>query len=543
MTATLSGVDTIPPDTVISGAPLAVTNLTTASFTFSATEANSSFACKLDSGAFAACTSPKNFSSLAAGSHTFQVQATDLASNTDPTPANYNWTIDLTAPDTTITSGPTGTISASNATFNWTGSDNLTAPGNLIYAYRLDPIQLSYSAFGTATMASYTGLGPGSYTFYVKAKDEAANEDGSPATRLFTVGVDTTPPDTNITSAPPALSNSTTAIFNFTATEAGSTFQCGLDGGLLTNCSSPQSYLVLGGGGHSFQVRATDPAGNTDPTPASYNWTVDVTAPVTSITSGPTGTISTNGGTFTWTGTDNLTAPGNLLYAYRLDPIEPNFSAFSSASAASYNNLADGNYTFYVKSRDQAGNEDPAPASQPFTVSVPVIGPLAIGTTSLPQGEVGVSYNVALGVSGGHPSYAISASAGTLPGGLRFVGQSIVGTPTVAGKKSFTVKVTDQAGASISRKYTVNINRSLTISSSTLKSGTVGRGYRTSLKASGGNKIYSWSWLPEPVPGLSLSPSGQITGIPTTPGTYHLTFQVTDSLGGTAQKNISLTIH
>ncbi|MGE5820190.1 MAG: M6 family metalloprotease domain-containing protein, partial [Deltaproteobacteria bacterium] len=266
MTATLAGLDTTPPDTVISGAPLAVTNLTTANFTFSSTEANSSFACKLDNGAFAACTSPKNYSSLATGSHTFQVQSTDLAGNTDPTPASYNWTIDLTAPDTTITGGPTGTISSNSAMFNWTGTDNLTATGSLVYAYRLDPIEPNYSAFGGATMASYSSLGVGTYTFYVKAKDQAANEDASPATRSFTVGVDTTPPDTSITSAPPALSNSTTAVFNFSATETGSTFQCSLDGGSFTNCSSPQSYLGLAGASHAFQVRATDSAGNTDPT-------------------------------------------------------------------------------------------------------------------------------------------------------------------------------------------------------------------------------------------------------------------------------------
>jgi M6 family metalloprotease-like protein len=540
MTATLAGIDTTPPDTSISGAPLAVTNLTTATFTFSATEANSSFTCQLDSGVFSACTSPKNYSGLVSGSHTFRVQATDLAGNTDPTPASYNWTVDLTAPDTSITSGPTGTITTGSATFEWTGSDNLTAPGNLVYAYRLNPIEPSYSAFGAATTASYASLAPGAYTFYVKAKDEAANEDGSPAALSFTVAVDTTPPDTNITSAPPALSNSAAAIFNFTATEAGSTFQCSLDGGLFTNCSSPQSYLALASGSHAFRVRATDAASNTDLTPASYNWTIDLAAPDTSITGGPTGTISANSATFNWTGTDNLTAPANLVYAYRLDPIEPSYSNFSSATAVSYNNLTGGNYTFYVKSRDQAGNEDLVPASQPFTVSVP--GPLRLGTTSLPQGEVGVSYSVTLGVSGGQPSYAIAAISGALPGGLSLVGQNIVGTPAAAGKLKFTLSVTDQSGVSVSRKYTLTINKALTISSSTLKSGTAGRGYKVSLKASGGKKNYSWSWLSEPLPGLSLSPNGRITGTPATPGTYNPAFQVTDPLGGVAQKTISLTI-
>jgi hypothetical protein len=72
-------------------------------------------------------------------------------------------------------------------------------------------------------------------------------------------------------------------------------------------------------------VPALDASGNTDATPATHSWTVDTAAPDTNITSGPTGTITENSATFTWTGTDNLTSTANLLYAYRLDPVEPGF--------------------------------------------------------------------------------------------------------------------------------------------------------------------------------------------------------------------------
>jgi len=182
-----SSVDVTPPNTTITGGPLALTNLTNASFTFSSSEANSSFACKLDSGAFATCTSPISYSGLVAGGHTFQAQATDSAGNTDSTPANYNWTIDLTAPDTSIATGPSGTITTNSASFTWTGSDNISAPANLFYAYRLDPIEPSFSAFGSATTRSYANLPSGNYTFYVKAQDQASNQDLSPASRSFTV--------------------------------------------------------------------------------------------------------------------------------------------------------------------------------------------------------------------------------------------------------------------------------------------------------------------------------------------------------------------
>jgi M6 family metalloprotease-like protein len=192
VTLAISSTDTTPPDTIISGGPLVLTNLTSAAFTFSSTEAGSTFACKLDGAAFTACASPRTYTGLAAGSHTFQVQATDASGNTDPTPASYNWTIDLSAPDTSITGGPSGTITTNSATFTWSGSDNLTATPNLLYSYRLDPIEPSFSAFGSATSKSYSNLVNGSYTFYVQAKDQATNVDLSPASRSFTVNASTT---------------------------------------------------------------------------------------------------------------------------------------------------------------------------------------------------------------------------------------------------------------------------------------------------------------------------------------------------------------
>ena len=105
--------------------------------------------------------------------------------------------LDQEPPNTSITFGPAGTITVSSATFTWTGSDNATPPENLVYAYRLNPIEASFSAFGSARMKSYTNLPNGNYTFYVKAKDLAGNEDQTPDTRNFTVNNNS--PDITIT--------------------------------------------------------------------------------------------------------------------------------------------------------------------------------------------------------------------------------------------------------------------------------------------------------------------------------------------------------
>ena len=180
--AVVEGADTTAPNTTISSSPESTTNSTSASFSFSANESGSTFACQLDGSAWAACTSPKAYSSLALGAHSFGVRATDAAGNTDQSPATWSWTV-----------------------------NNLP---------------------------------------------------------------DTTAPNTTISSSPAATTTSTSASFSFSANESGSTFACQLDGSAWAACTSPNAYSSLALGAHSFGVRATDAAGNTDQSPATWSWTV-----------------------------------------------------------------------------------------------------------------------------------------------------------------------------------------------------------------------------------------------------------------------------
>src|SRR3989442_4440516 len=239
---------------------------------------------KLDAGSFGACISPQAYSSLTQGSHTFQVRATDQAGNTDASPASFTWTVDTTAPDTSITSGPADPTNGTDATFSFSSTESGSA-----FLCELDGAGFS----ACSSPKSYSGLAEGSHTFKVKATDAAGNTDATPAS--FTWTVDTTAPDTSITASPTNPSNQTGPSFSFTATEGGSTFQCELDGAGFSACTSPKSYSGLAEGSHTFKVKATDPAGNTDSTPASYTWTVDTTAPDTSISANPADPTTSTG--------------------------------------------------------------------------------------------------------------------------------------------------------------------------------------------------------------------------------------------------------
>jgi hypothetical protein len=96
---------------------------------------------------------------------------------------------------------------------------------------------------------------------------------------------DATPPQTTISDGPSGSTAATTASFSFASSEGGSSFQCRLDSGSWTACSSPQSYGGLAAGSHRFEVRAVDLAGNADPTPATRTWRIsEVVAPATCTT-------------------------------------------------------------------------------------------------------------------------------------------------------------------------------------------------------------------------------------------------------------------
>ncbi len=104
-----------------------------------------------------------------------------------PPPPSEPPTSDTAPPDTTITSAPGETISYNKVTFEWTSSDDKTPTANLTYSYYLESYDTDYSPFTADTTKTYADLPDGSYTFYVKSRDEAGNSDTTPATIKFTI--------------------------------------------------------------------------------------------------------------------------------------------------------------------------------------------------------------------------------------------------------------------------------------------------------------------------------------------------------------------
>jgi hypothetical protein len=93
------------------------------------------------------------------------------------------------------------------------------------------------------------------------------------AFQLTTTDPDTAAPDTQITKGPKDKTKKKQATFEFAGSDARALagFECSLDGAAFAACTSPHTVKVKKGK-HNFQVRATDQAGNADPTPASDDW-------------------------------------------------------------------------------------------------------------------------------------------------------------------------------------------------------------------------------------------------------------------------------
>jgi ELWxxDGT repeat protein len=257
--------DFSPPETQITSGPSGATADSTPTFTFSSDEAGT-FQCSVDGGAMSACSSPSTLAALTDGAHIFRVRAIDSSANVDATPASRAFSVDTTAPNTRIASGPSGFVRTRRATFSFSSSETSSS-----FECKLDAAAWA----ACSSPKSYTGLSDRAHTFSVRATDQVGNVDASPAKRSFTV--DTRAPQTKLAKHPKKIvltkTVTTKASFTFTSSEKSSRFSCRLDKKKWKSCRSRTTYK-LKPGKHTLQVRATDRAGNTDRTPAKWAWTL-----------------------------------------------------------------------------------------------------------------------------------------------------------------------------------------------------------------------------------------------------------------------------
>ncbi len=439
-------------------------------------------------------------------------------------------------------SGGSGTLSITTATLpsgtlGAAYSASLTAGGGVApYTFSgTAPAGLTLSSAGVLS-GTPTTVGTSSFTATV------SDSGGSKASAMLSLTVNASLAIT--TTALAAGSVGTAYSATVVATGGSTPYVFAISSGTLPAGLSISSGGVLSGtpttaGTSTFTVVAADAAGAR----ASQNFSLTITAAAAVITlspaSLPAGTV---GGSYAAT----LTAGGGTApYSFSTTSgTLPAGVTLTGAGALTGTLTTPGTYSFTITATDANG----AKGSQAYTVAIAAAGSsLLITTTSLPAGTMGTAYSQTILATGGATPYSYAVTGGALPGGLGLAASgAITGTPTTAGSFSFTVTVTDAASKTAVQSYSVTVSASastLALNAATLPAGSVGKAYSASISATGGTAPYSFAVMSGSVPlGTSLSPSGLLSGTPTTANTYSFTVTVTDNAGATASRIYSVEI-
>ena len=446
-----------PAAPAIATAPDNPTNSTSASFTFSADRALS-YECKRENEpTFTACTSPKAYTTVADGTHTFSVRGVNPI-GTGPS-TDYTWTVDTQAPGApTIDVKPPAFTTATTADFEFSGGAS-ALPST--YKCKLD----TAPGFTPCTSPQqYTGLSSGSHTFQVLASN--ANGDGAPTSYTWTV--DTVAPTITFTSrtSPNAAGwNNTDVIVNWTCADGGSG---------PVNAAVTQTLTAEGSNLSSIGT-CTDLAGNTASN-TQVGIKIDKSAPVTTDDSATTGDAWRNTNA-TVTLTPGAAISGSKATYYTINGTTPTTSSAQGTSVAL---TATGTYAVKYFSVDNADNTEavktagttiridkanPSAASLLTPVANATIanGQVFTGSgTDADSGVASITYLYCAG-TGCTPSTSIGTSStatGNYP--VAWNSQPADGTYTVA------ARVADAAGNTLtSASRAVTVTNTVTINAAT----------------------------------------------------------------------------
>ncbi len=190
--------------------------------------------------------------------------------------------------------------------------------------------------------------------------------------------------------------------------------------------------------------------------------------------------------------------------------------------------------------------------TQSVTLNVPVNPTITTPAGALPGATFGAAYTAALAAAGGITPYNWSITQGALPAGLSISSSTgaISGAPVSTGTASFTVTLTDSGSPALttSSDFTLTTLYSpVAVTTTILPNGVEDAAYSATLAATGGSGTgYTWSVVSGTglsAVGLTLLPSGAITGTPNTgETTVPFTVQVMDSANNKATATLTLTV-
>jgi len=428
-------------------------------------------------------------------------------------------------PGATVGQNYTAALGASGGTapFNWSVAGSLP-PGLALYP--------TGSIVGTPTVS-------GSYQFTVLVSDA----HNAIATRSLLLVVSASNQSLAIATTSPLPAGAIGSPYSLTLSASGGVapYQWSALAGMPPGLTLSQTGILSGTptatGAYSVLVRVTD------------NLQTSVTATLSLSINGTPLSVTTSTlpiGTVGQSYTASLTASGGVPpYQWSASAGLPAGLTLAQGGVISGTPTASGVFSLAVQVTDSSNLS----ATAKLTLTINTV-PITI-TTNPPlfSGVVGIAYSQPFTATGGKTPYTWAIVSGS-SGGLTLDASSgiLSGTPQTTGTFNITVQVTDAAGVSVSKAFSVVVTPPvLTITvGAPLPSGAVGITYsqQAPVLATGGTPPYSWSTVGGTVaPGLQFDPvSLNISGTPTTAGTFTFTVQLTDANRQTATRNLSITI-
>ncbi|WP_239630272.1 putative Ig domain-containing protein [Paenibacillus sp. H1-7] len=287
-------------------------------------------------------------------------------------------------------------------------------------------------------------------------------------------------------------------------------------------------------GTNSFVVKVTDGNGVFNTKPISIMVNPKLTISTISLPDGAVNvdyvdkpySASGGNGTYTWSIISGL--PAGLTF----DTVVQKITGRPSA---------EGNSTVQLRVTDGNG------VATTENVTLKVNPELVIGTGALPDGTVSADYPAQIYTATGGSGSTYTWFVAGLPSGLTFdaASQQIKGKPATEGSSIVTVQVTDGAGITVKKNFTLKINPQLIITAPAFPQGTVGISYPDkTFTAAGGNGLYTWAFSGDLPAGLTFDiVQRKISGTPTEAGAFDFTVTVTDGNGVWVTQFIELQVN
>jgi large repetitive protein len=458
-----------------------------------------------------------------AGNSSFTVRATDAGNQT----ADKPFTIAVVNPVSITTS------QLVNATAGTAYSASLAASGGTPpYTFTVSagslPPGLTMNPGG---QISGTPTAAGNSSFTVRAADNA----GRSSEKALTLNV----LEALRLPACPAPAGTVGAAYSATLQATGGqppyTFALtagDLPAGLALAASGAISGTPTASGAFNFSLRASDATGSQATATCVITIRPALTVALTQVPDATAQvayvhTLQANGGLppYTWS------AGGTLPPGLSLDPGSGQISGTPTAP---------GEYNLIAVARDAAG------AQAQRAIVIRVATGLVISACPVPVATVGQTYTGLPTTAGGEAPIAWAVTAGSLPSGLSLDASNgnIGGAPQASGTAQFTLRATDARGASAMRACSIDVADPLTISTTELKTASIGSAFTDAIVVRGGTGPYTYSTssgvLP---PGVLLSATtGQISGTPTDAGAFRFTVRVSDVRGAGAEREFTLNV-